>query len=121
MNPHPVLMAIGGGGFRKDLNSCEFYDVIDNVWSEAPPMIHKRRSHSACVVEGKVWVFGGVCEGFPVNMVEMYDPVRRLWEEVGDMPFPLVGSGIGVCDAVSGWDGEDLQQEFEFEFGEDSI
>lgn len=48
----------------------------ENAWTTAPDMPTERWEHSPCLVDGKIYVFGGVT-GWPASaygMVEVYDP-----------------------------------------------
>ncbi|XP_076815968.1 kelch-like protein 23 isoform X2 [Clavelina lepadiformis] len=56
------------------LSSVECYDVRRMMAQEVAPMHHERSGHSACVVGGKIYVFGGGS-----NTIEVYDPLQDRW------------------------------------------
>ena len=60
-----VLRKMGGllrsaGGCRNALASVEVYDPATGEWSAAAPMATARYSHSCAVLDGRLWVAGGV-------------------------------------------------------------
>jgi N-acetylneuraminic acid mutarotase len=48
-------------------------------WEELPPMQARRAYHSAAVVDGQIIVFGGSCDGRPLNNLEVYNLVLGTW------------------------------------------
>src|SRR3989304_6650457 len=45
-----------------------------------------RWGHSAVVLNGKIYVFGGRAVGQPYTSVEMYDPQTNTWTTKSNMP-----------------------------------
>ena len=44
-------------------------------------MKQPRYGHNACILNGKIYVIGGINNSFPngINIVEVYDPVTNSW------------------------------------------
>ena len=90
------IYAIGGTSnkvksFR--LDTVEVYDPATDTWAKANKMNHARAGAAVSVVDGKIYVMGGI--GLPMilnhpghflSSIEVYDPKRNNWREIGDMP-----------------------------------
>ena len=46
---------------------------------------HARMGHAACVLRGKIYVFGGSNDNGDVKVVECYDPANDSWSIVGNV------------------------------------
>ena len=46
-----------------------------------PNMKQPRYGHNACILNGKIYVIGGINNSFPggINIVEAYDPITNSW------------------------------------------
>ena len=44
-------------------------------------MKQPRYGHNACILNGKIYVIGGINNSFPngINIVEAYDPITNSW------------------------------------------
>ncbi|XP_076820206.1 kelch-like protein 12 [Clavelina lepadiformis] len=84
------IYAIGGQDGSKNLSSVEKYNLDTKTWLDVPSMNHVRYGGSACVVNGLIWVFGGV----GAKTVEFYDPATNQWQVSTNMDrerqFPCV-------------------------------
>ncbi|SHK69593.1 kelch repeat-containing protein [Rhodothermus profundi] len=59
--------------------------VRGQVWREVPPMPTPRYAAAAAVLNGYLYVIGGIgADGALLTTVEAYDPVRRTW--IRDLP-----------------------------------
>ena len=90
------IYAIGGTSdkvksFR--LDTVEVYDPDTDTWAKGKNMNHARAGAAVSVVDGKIYVMGGT--GLPMiinhpgpflSSIEAYDPKRKQWREIGDMP-----------------------------------
>jgi len=103
------IYAIGGGISRtKDylrigtFSTVEEYDPATDTWSTKSPMPTSRGWHSAIVVDGKIYIFGGSKNAPPskghVLAVEVYDPATDTWTQQGDMPLPRSGGSASIVD-----------------------
>ena len=70
-----------GGGFRGNgpfmyLSAIEVYDPKTNEWTQAPDMPVGKFGHAAEVINGKIYILGGLRAGHkgPLLTVEVYDP-----------------------------------------------
>jgi len=70
-------------------SSLEVYDPATDTWTTKANMPIRRASAAACVVDGKVYVIGGVIEdthGAPLSTVNEYNPATDIWTRKADMP-----------------------------------
>jgi len=64
------------------------------TWTQKADMPTPRWGHSAAVVNGKIYVIGGLTSetgflnGKPISVVEEYDPATDTWTRKADMPQP---------------------------------
>jgi N-acetylneuraminic acid mutarotase len=73
----------------------------DNIWTSKTDMPTAKFGHATCVVNGKIYVIGGVedAESTTILAVEEYDPETDTWTTKTDMQTPRYW--FGVC-AVNG-------------------
>ncbi|XP_076807804.1 uncharacterized protein LOC143451252 isoform X1 [Clavelina lepadiformis] len=65
--------------------SVERFNVTTNKWADVGEMNVGRACHAACVLQGKIYVSGGLDkDGFVVKSVECYDPSTDKWTIVGE-------------------------------------
>ena len=102
------IYAIGGTSseiksFR--LDTVEVYDPATDRWTKAKNMNHARAGAAVSVVDGKIYVMGGT--GLPMiinhpgpflSSIEVYEPKRNNWTEVGDMPTAKAGHTASVIN-----------------------
>jgi len=70
-------------------STLEVYDPVTDTWTKRGDMPIRRASAAACVVDGKIYVIGGVLEdthGAPLSTVNEYDPAIDIWTSKADMP-----------------------------------
>ena len=90
---------IGSNG--PEASKLRIYDTQTNAWSEgaqikADESIFTVGSVNSAVIEGKIYVFGGLHFGSDTNQSMVYDPVTNTWSDLPDMPFGLSHGGIGT-------------------------
>ena len=74
----------GGGASR--LSSVECYDPERNEWRAVAPMAEVRAWFGCAVLDGKIYVAGGYCDGGSArSSVECYDPERDEWQPVAPL------------------------------------
>ena len=70
------------GGYDQgvSVNSAYVYDPQADAWTQVASMSIARRGHASAVVDGKLYVFGGV-SGMEqeLSSVEVYDPASDSW------------------------------------------
>ena len=82
------LYAVGGydGGDLSSgttLSSVERYDPAANAWEEIAPMPTARQNPGVGVLDGKLYVVGGVGDRSELlNTVVQFDPAKNAWEDV---------------------------------------
>jgi len=98
------VMEIGGllddGGAS---GAVETYHPDDDRWSTQPPMASKRSRMGACVIDGRVYVAGGMGEIDAVKdgampTLEKWDPTTGAWERLADMREGRHGHGVVAYD-----------------------
>lgn len=107
------IYVIGGAEFHFIANwvygvecytTVEEYDPATDTWTEKSSMPTARSFHSACAVEGRIYIIGGGGSGSygswnnPIHVMEMYEPATDTWTEIGSIPRPMINSGYAVID-----------------------
>ena len=100
VNCNDVIYAIGGqsgNGHDKTVKSVEKYNPETDEWSFVSNMTIERCTHSAAVVDGKIYVVGGLdTESKIVRIIECYDPSNDSWSVVGETPNGLYLNSLVV-------------------------
>ncbi len=82
-------------------DTVEIYDPVTDSWSTGSSMPTERLWFSTSVVEGKIYVIGGILLNKEVvSTVEMYDPVTDTWTTRSPMPTPKAGHVASVVDGI---------------------
>lgn len=85
------LYALGGFFRAAAMRSVWRYDPIVNAWSEVSPMSTARAYCKTGVLNGKLYVVGGVTRDrgglAPLQSAEVFNPHTGIWSEVPSMPF----------------------------------
>lgn len=85
------------GGFGEDFcnphDTVERYDVAENKWTKAAPLMLGRGDKSLVGLKGRLYAVGGEhkdtdCSprSVPVGHVEVYDPIHDKWVEESKIP-----------------------------------
>ena len=104
------IYAMGGRGWsgiqgESDpyLSSIEVLNPKTNQWQEITEMPTPKTSHTASIVDGKIYVIGGyVQEGKRVKnlaTIEIYDPATDRWSQAPDM---LIGRSGHTTEVIDG-------------------
>jgi len=64
-------------------------------WSSVAPLITPRGGLCVATVNGKIYAIGGLSDGVPVNVNEMYDPGSNTW--TSETPMPTARSGCAAA------------------------
>jgi len=111
---------VSGGGTKSDMIAEDFapvptvevYDPAADTWTQASDMPRTRMLHSASVVDGKMYIIGGVDfeGGVHPFTVDVYNPARDAWTAARDrLPTPRGGHAAAVVDGkiytIGGWNG----------------
>lgn len=68
-----------------DVTDVDVYDPTSNTWTRKGKMRSPRAMAAAAVVNGKIYVFGGIVgslSGSPVSTADMYDPATDTWKPI---------------------------------------
>ncbi|WZZ09989.1 hypothetical protein YC2023_095910 [Brassica napus] len=83
------IYVIGGMIGGKRSSRVFFLDCRSHTWTNLPSMMLARACAAAGVVDGKIYVFGGVKEPNPGKwVVEVFDPKRQTWSTLSTQPQP---------------------------------
>jgi len=83
------------------LSTVEEYDPATDTWTAKSEMPTARFGHSASVVDGRIYVFGGApsCPWCgTILTLEVYDPATDTWTRKGDIPRPIITASTSVVD-----------------------
>lgn len=94
------------------LGQVSVFDPADRTWRRLAPMPTPRSGAAAVVVDGKIWVIGGLIAGFEASdAVEVFDPATGRWEARPRLRsgryMPAVGLVGGKIVVAGGLDGHD--------------
>ncbi len=102
------IYAIGGidasGGSypsAKTFSTVEEYDPATDTWTTKSEIPTARGFHSANVVDGRIYVFGGAisCPWCArIMTLEMYDPATDTWTRKGDIPRSISTASTSLVD-----------------------
>ena len=102
------IYAIGGNSSKIKslrLDTVEVYDPITDRWAKAKNMNQARAGAAVSVVDGKIYVMGGT--GLPLipnhpgpflSSIEVYNPRKNDWREIGNMPTAKSGHTASVIN-----------------------
>ncbi|MFO7933656.1 MAG: kelch repeat-containing protein [Bacteroidales bacterium] len=96
------IYVIGGGvDETATTDKMYVYDPVTDTWDDTRASIPTARcAHRAEVVNGKIYVMGGV-PGVPADALEdiqVYDPQTDTWQTAGNMPIRRAAFGSCVID-----------------------
>eukprot|EP00090_Calanus_glacialis_P017543 TRINITY_DN27284_c0_g1_i1.p1 TRINITY_DN27284_c0_g1~~TRINITY_DN27284_c0_g1_i1.p1 ORF type:complete len:579 (-),score=171.49 TRINITY_DN27284_c0_g1_i1:69-1805(-) len=76
----------GGTGQVVTSPSVDCYHLDTNQWEQVTEMDMSRSSPGLVVVDGKVWVFGGLKKRDMLQSCCCYDPEDDSWTDIADLP-----------------------------------
>ncbi len=80
--------------------NCYAYDPVANQWTEIAPLNQARRGHGSAVVDGLIYVFGGIDDSTPTPSYlasgEVYDPSADTWTVIANLPVSYWGGASGA-------------------------
>jgi N-acetylneuraminic acid mutarotase len=102
------IYAIGGcnvsNGTRQELDTVEEYDPANDTWTAKTPMPTARDGLASGVVNGKIYIIGGIVSGedFGSSIIsdaaEEYDPATDIWTIKAPMPTARSFHAAAVVD-----------------------
>jgi len=69
-------------GGNSSLTAVRSYDPVANTWSDLPPMLVGRTQHEAALIDGKLYVAGGINAAGGVTSAEVFDFSARRWTTI---------------------------------------
>ena len=82
-----IFVAGGKDRSRKELNSCEVYNITTDEWQFVGSLNVPRSHGSMLCVNGTIYVLGGSLPRYEyVYTVEVYDPVGNKWTQKTTIP-----------------------------------
>ncbi|CAJ2649058.1 unnamed protein product [Trifolium pratense] len=85
------IYALGGFSKASAMKSVWRYDPVKNCWTEVSPMSVGRAYSKTGILNGKLYVIGGVTRGRgglnPLQSAEVFDPHTGTWSPLPNMPF----------------------------------
>jgi N-acetylneuraminic acid mutarotase len=82
-----------------DSNANEVYDPSTDTWQILSPMPTNISDINANVVNGKIYMIGGINHHFPsLSANEMYDIAKDEWTNKTTMPYPVSSYASAVVD-----------------------
>jgi len=83
------IYVIGGGDDVNDVNSlitsCEVYDPVSDEWTPIAPLPKARAWFSGCVMDGEIYIFGGLNRGDFLGDAYKYNPEEDRWIRIDDL------------------------------------
>ncbi len=71
----------------------------DEAWSVEDPIPNPRGAHGAAVVDGEIYLVGGVgVDGGLIAAVDVYDPGTDTWRAEADLPTPREHLGVAALE-----------------------
>jgi len=71
------------GTIRDD---CLAYNYTENLWAEHSNLLAPREEAASAVVDGKMFILGGIIEGEQTGSVEVWDEDLQQWIDGPEMP-----------------------------------
>src|SRR2546426_11013375 len=100
-----IIYVVGGQDFQNnccivDLATLEAYDPAADTWTTKASMPTPRYDSAVAVVNGILYVVGGIAGATSVATVEAYDPTTDSWTTKASLPIPLGGPGAASLSGV---------------------
>ena len=91
---------VGPSAYNNQITaSVQIYDPVLDTWSLGTPMPTARASMAVGVIDGKLYIVGGVdSNGSTESSVVVYDPITDKWSTATDEPTPRAVSAAAVVD-----------------------
>ncbi len=84
-----------------DVTDVDVYDPATDTWTTKGKMRSPRAMAAAAVVNGKLYVFGGIVGSLarpPVTTADMYDPATDTWKPIATLAVARAASGVCAVD-----------------------
>jgi N-acetylneuraminic acid mutarotase len=103
---HHAAEVVGGrlyllGGLGRGAGEVQVYDPAANAWTGGADMPFAAGSSASALIDGKIYVAGGIVGSSTTNQAARYEPATDAWTPIAPMP-------EGRNHAASGTDGHRL-------------
>lgn len=82
-------------------------EETEPTWTTVAPMVSRRQTFASAVVNGNIYVFGGLIDGKVEDVAEKYDPLTGKWTTLAPVPkaigYPEAVAVDGMIYLVGGW------------------
>ncbi len=105
------VYVLGGGFIRYGqftwLSTVKEYDPSTDTWTSKADMPRPTTLFPACVVDGKIYAFGGNNNQVYHKNIVVYDPATDTWASKAEIPTPR--NGLSACNVngkiytIGGW------------------
>ncbi|MEY2448503.1 MAG: hypothetical protein QOH79_1979 [Acidimicrobiaceae bacterium] len=88
---HHAAEVVGGrlylfGGLGTSAGKVQIYDPVTNLWTAGPDMPFAAGSSASALIDGSVYVAGGIIGSTTTNRTARFDPGTGVWTELAPMP-----------------------------------
>ncbi len=84
------------GGAGTSAGKVQIYQPTSNSWSQGAAMPFATMAASSALIDGKIYVAGGIVSGNTSNYHAVYDPATNLWATLPNMPLARNGAAGGT-------------------------
>ena len=91
----------GWGNRHQLLPTIEMYDPVTDTWTPKADMPVARSSNSTCIVDGKIYIIGGVAanrDEWRLDRVDIYDPATDTWTKGKSMNHARCSAAVSVVN-----------------------
>ncbi len=98
---HHAAEALGGslyllGGLGAGAGQMQIYDVRSNLWTVGPELPFRAGSSASALIDGKIYVGGGIDGSSTIGDAAVYDPATETWSSIAPMPKPRNHAASGT-------------------------
>ncbi|MFD3163282.1 Kelch repeat-containing protein [Herpetosiphon sp. NSE202] len=84
------------GGAGTSAGKVQIYQPSSNSWSQGAAMPFATMAASSALIDGKIYVAGGIVSGNTANYHALYDPAANTWTPLPTMPLARNGAAGGT-------------------------
>ncbi|MEP7271427.1 MAG: M36 family metallopeptidase, partial [Acidobacteriota bacterium] len=92
----------GNNGVSGAVATARSYTAASDSWTELPAMTTARYSHKSAIIQGKLYVAGGVGALGGLTRCEVFDPGTKQWSPIASLNTPRSGAGGFVTQDAAG-------------------
>jgi len=84
------------GGLGAGAGQMQVYDVRSNRWSVGPELPFEAGSSASALIDGKIYVGGGIDGSSTIGDAAVYDPATQTWSSIAPIPNPRNHAASGT-------------------------